>query len=344
MMEKPLKFAAVGLNHRHVFGMAAGMIDVGGQFACFWTDGEPQPMAGFKKRFPDVPRMTDLTEVLEDESIDLILIAAPPADRASLALAAMRHGKDVMLDKPGCLTSAELTDIETCIAETGRIWSVNFSERFEVPAVTVADQLLAEGRIGKVVQTLGIAPHRLNAQIRPDWFWNPVDYGGIIGDIGTHQIDQFLHFTGAQDARIAHAAVGNFNTPDHPAFEDFGEINLVADDVQGYARLDWYTPDAAPNWGDGRLTILGTEGYIELRKYFDVCGKPGTDHVFLVNGTEYQRFDAAGAGTPYFQRLADDVRNRTATACAQSHTLTVMRLAMDAQTMAERRGRLAHKE
>lgn len=343
-MEKPIKFAAVGLDHRHIFGMAAGMINAGGEFACFWTHGEPQLLAGFNKRFPDVPRAIDLDEVLKDASIDLILIAAPPTDRAAFALAAMRHGKDVMLDKPGCLTPAELAEIETCIAETGRIWSVNFSERFEVPAVTVADQLLAEGRIGKVIQTLSMAPHRLNAQMRPSWFWDPLDYGGIIGDIGTHQIDQFLHFTGAQDARIAHAAVGNFNTPKHPTFEDFGEINLVARDVQGYARLDWYTPDAAPNWGDGRLTILGTEGYIELRKYFDVCDQPGTDHVFLINGTDCQRFDAADAGTAYFERLADDIRNRTETACAQRHTMTVMRLAMQAQAAAERRGRLASNQ
>ncbi|WP_424987098.1 Gfo/Idh/MocA family protein [Microbulbifer sp. S227A] len=341
MNRPPIRFAALGLDHRHIFGMAAGMIEAGGEFARFWTEGAPQPMAGFKKRFPDVPRADALAEVLEDQSIDLVLIAAPPADRARLAISAMQHGKDVMLDKPGCLTHAELTEIETTIALTGRIWSVNFSERFEVPAVTVADRLLAEGRIGKVVQTLSMAPHRLNAHMRPGWFWTPETYGGIIGDIGTHQIDQFLHFSGARDARIAHAAVGNFNTPDHPGFEDFGEINLVAGEVQGYARLDWYTPDAAPNWGDGRLTILGTEGYIELRKYFDVCGQPGTDHVFLVNGSDYQRFDAADAGTPYFHRLADDICNRTETACSQAHTIMVMRLAMDAQAMAERRGRLA---
>jgi predicted dehydrogenase len=178
--------------------------------------------------------------------------------------------------------------------------------------------------------------------MRPEWFWEANEYGGILGDIGTHQIDQFLHYTGAQDAEIAYATVGNFNTPQHPTFEDFGELNLVAGDVQGYARLDWYTPDAAPNWGDGRLTILGTEGYIEVRKYFDVCGQPGTDHVFLVNGTDCQRFDAVNAGTPYFARLATDIRDRTETACPQRHTITVMRLAIEAQAKAKRRGHLSN--
>ncbi|WP_187428603.1 hypothetical protein ROLI_013040 [Roseobacter fucihabitans] len=344
MKDNPIRFAAIGLDHRHIYGMSQGMIDAGGEFVAFWSEGDPQPLEGFKKRFPDVARVAGLAQLLEDPTIDLVLIAAPPAARADLALQAMRHGKDVMLDKPGCLSAAELHEIEACIAQTGRIWSVNFSERFEVASATLVDQLLAENRIGKVVQTLSMAPHRLNAQMRPDWFWDRTAYGGILGDIGTHQIDQFLHFTGAQNAEIAYATVGNFNAPHHPRFEDFGEINLVAGDVQGYARLDWFTPDAAPNWGDGRLTILGTEGYIEVRKYFDVCAQPGTDHVFLVNGTECQRFDAANAGTPYFARLAGDIRNRTETACPQHHTIAVMRLAIKAQAKAVRRGHLSNTD
>ncbi|WP_380058798.1 Gfo/Idh/MocA family protein (plasmid) [Falsihalocynthiibacter sp. SS001] len=336
-----LKFAALGLDHRHIYGMAQGMIDVGCEFASFWSEREPQPYAGFVKRFPDVPRVDDIQRILEDESIQLVLIACPPAERARLSLLAMSHGKDVMLDKPGCLTHAELAEIEAKIAETSRIWSVNFSERFEVPAVTLSDKLLAEGRIGRVVHLMSQGPHRLNEQMRPDWFWKTEEYGGILGDIGTHQIDQFLHFSGAKTAEITHATVGNLNTPQHPDFQDFGEMNLSSGDVQGYVRLDWFTPDAAPNWGDGRLTILGTEGFIELRKYMDIGGQEGTDHVFLVNGTTCERFDATDAGTPYFERLKSDIDNRTETSCPQQHTLTVMRLAIEAQAKATRIGKQA---
>lgn len=338
-----LKFAAIGLDHRHIYGMSSGMIAVGCELASYWTEGDPQPAAGFRKRYPDAKQVDDLHRIFEDGAIRLVLIAVPPKDRARLSLAAMRHGKDVMLDKPGCLTDAELTEIEQCIAQTGRIWSVNFSERFEVPAVTLAEQLIAEGRIGKVVHTLSVGPHRLNEPMRPDWFWDPSDYGGILGDIGTHQIDQFLHFTKSKDAVITRSAVGNFNTPQHPEFQDFGEMNLSSDTAQGYVRLDWFTPDAAPNWGDGRLTVLGTEGFIEIRKYMDIAGQPGTDHVFLVNGTDCTRFDATDAGTPYFARLRTDIENRTETACPQRHTLRVMRLAIEAQRQAVRLGSLADR-
>lgn len=329
-----VKFAALGLDHRHIFGMSQGLIEHGAQFSKFWTHETPHTLEGFQKRFPGVPRSMELNDILEDASINLVLIAAAPADRARLSILAMEHGKDVMIDKPGCLNLTELADIKRTITRTGRIWSVNFSERFEVPATTMAEQLLSEGCIGEVVQVLSLAPHRLNAPTRPDWFWDAATYGGILGDIGVHQIDQFLHFTGSKDAEIIQANVGNYANPQAPNFQDFGELSLRCGNKHGYTRLDWYTPDGLPNWGDGRLTLLGTEGYIELRKYVDVAGRSGTDHVFLVNKTRCEHIDASKAGTPYFSNLLNDVRDRTETSCAQDHTLTVMRLAINAQALA----------
>lgn len=338
---KTIRMAAVGLDHRHIYGMSQGMIDAGAELVAYWTEGHPEPLTGFSKRFPDVPRQSDLQVLLDDESIQLFLIASAPEHRAELSLKAMQHGKDVMLDKPGCLTLDELNRLRATIDETGKIWSVNFSERFEVPAVTRADELLQQGRIGKVIQTISMGPHRLNAPTRPEWFWEASRYGGILGDIGTHQIDQFLHFAKAPDARIVSSAVGNFAHTDKPQFQDFGEINLATEHCQGYARLDWFTPDALPTWGDGRLTILGSEGYIELRKYTDITRSASTDHVFLVNQDEHIYIDASDAGTPYFDRFAGDLLNRTQNACSQAHTLKVMELAITAQSNAERRGSLA---
>ena len=337
-MKPTVRFAAIGVDHRHIYGMSQGMLDVGAEFAGWWTDGEPGPLAGFVKRFPDIPRVQERQRLLDDDSISLVLIAAPPHERAALAIEAMRHGKDVMLDKPGCISSDELQRVRHAVAATDRIWSVNFSERFEVPAVTRAYELVQQGKIGQLVQTVGLGPHRLNLATRPDWFFDPQLYGGILGDIGTHQIDQFLYFAGVDTATIVHSAVGNFSNPENPLFEDFGEINLQAGNAQAYIRLDWYTADALPNWGDGRLFLLGTEGSIELRKYVDVAGREGTDHLFLVNRTRCEYIDCQDAPLPYFQHLLDDVVNRTETACAQSHTFTVTEIALQAQAMAQRRG------
>ena len=337
-MTKPLTFAALGLDHRHIYGMASNMMETGASFKSWWTQGEPGTLDGFDKRFPGVARADSVEAVLSDPEIDLVLIAAIPRDRADLAIAAMAAGKDVMVDKPGCTTLDQLAAIRDCVARTGRIWSVNFSERFEVPSVTRAAELVADGAIGRVVQTLGIGPHRLNRPTRPDWFFERAAYGGILTDIASHQIDQFLFFTGSTDAEVTLATARNLANPDDPGLQDFGEIALRSDRGHGYVRVDWFTPDALPTWGDGRLTILGTEGYIELRKYVDVGGAEGTDHLILVNGDRCEKIVCAEAGLPYFARLAVDIRDRTETAMPQAHAFTVMELALQAQAMAEASG------
>lgn len=329
-----LKIAVLGIDHRHAYGMLGNMQDVGGGCVGWWTNGEPETCPGFIKRFPDAPQLPNVDAVLNTQP-DLVILSGIPSERAALAIRAMQAGADVMSDKPGCTTMAQLDAIRACVAETGRIWSVDFSERFEVPCVTKAAELVRAGAIGRVIQTVGLGPHRLNRQTRPDWFFDPARNGGILTDIASHQIDQFLYFTGATDAQVTYASARKM----HHDFQDFGEIALRAPKDQGgghgYIRVDWFTPDALPTWGDGRLTILGTEGTIELRKYVDVGGAAGTDHLMLVNGSKCEKIDASDAGLPYFARLAADIRDRTGTAMPQAHAFKVMELALQAQAMAD---------
>ncbi|MEL6467316.1 MAG: Gfo/Idh/MocA family oxidoreductase [Pseudomonadota bacterium] len=329
-----LAFVALGLDHRHIYGMTQNMLALGARCLGYWTEGTPQPLAGYAKRFPDLHRFDTLDQALA-VGADLALVSSIPADRAALAIRAMQAGHDVMTDKPGCTTLDQLAALKACVAETGRIWSINFSERFEVPCVTLADQLVQEGAIGRVVHTTGLGPHRLNHPTRPDWFFDRNKYGGVLVDIASHQIDQFLYFTGSREAQVTMAHVANHANERDRGLQDFGEIALRSDHASGYIRVDWYTPDALPTWGDGRLTLLGTKGYIELRKYVDVGGREGTDHLVLVNGERCEMLDAREAGLPYFARLAHDIAHRTNTAMSQAHCFKVMELALHAQAVAE---------
>ena len=322
----------VGIDHRHIYTMVQHMQNAGGELVGWWTDGSPGTLDGFIKRFGEDGRVSAADQLFDNCEIDIILTAAVPSDRPSIAIKAMQSGKDVLSDKPGCLTRSDLDALRSTQATTQKIWSVDFSERFEVPAVTLASELVAAGEIGKVIQTLGIGPHRLNAPMRPDWFWNRSQNGGILTDIGSHQIDQFLHLTGSTTAEIVSASVDCILSP---PFQDFGQMTLKSGQAHGYVRLDWFTPDALPAWGDGRLFVLGTKGSIELRKYVDIQGSDGTDHVLLVNGTRLERFDASEAGLPFFERLAQDILARTETAMPQAHPFTVTDLAIAAQDMAE---------
>jgi predicted dehydrogenase len=327
----------LGIDHGHIFGMLGKMQAAGCSCAHWWSDGQAVTETKFREVFPELDRVDDRRRILDDPEVDMVLISAVYADRAALAIEAMEAGKDVMVDKPGCTTLEQLDAVEDCARRTGRIWTVDFSERFEVPAVTRASELVAAGAIGRVIQTVGLGPHKQNLRTRPEWFFERERFGGILCDIGSHQIDQFLHFTGAVDARIAHAHVENSTMPDRPGFQDFGEMVLIADGCHGYVRVDWFTPNGLPTWGDGRLFLLGTEGSIELRKYTEIGREHVTDTLYLVNGDRNERIDCRDAGLPYFPNLVNDIRDRTETAVAQAHTFTATRLAITAQNLAEGR-------
>lgn len=329
-----IRFAAIGLDHRHVYDLVAGLIEAGMECAGYWPETtDPRVLAGFQKRFPDVPGR-EKADLLADGSIAFVVIAAMPRDRAGLAIEAMRHGKDVLVDKPGVTTTAQLAEVERVVAETGRIFSVCFSERFLTGSTQKALQLVRDGAIGRVVQTVGLGPHRLNRALRPDWFFDAEKYGGILVDIGSHQIDQFLAFADAEDATIVTSTVGEFGTQD--GFEDFGEMILRAPNATGYARVDWLTPDGLASWGDVRLTVTGTEGTMELRKNLDIAGRAGADHLFLIDNKETRHIDCSDVPLTYFGDFAHDVAERTETAMKQSHVFTVCRLALEAQEKATR--------
>ena len=332
---KGICVGVLGIDHRHIFGQLGGMLEQGAVCKGWWTAEPTGWEEGFCERFPDVPQVHSRMQLLEDPEIQMMIIASIPDNRAADAIEAMEHGKDVMLDKPGCTTLKQLEQIKKVVAHTSRIWSIDFSERFEVPAVSKASELVFAGAIGKVVQTMGLGPHRINRKTRKEWFFQRARYGGILADIASHQIDQFLHFTGSTDSRISHSSVGNFANPQDPGLDDFGEVVLASDHARGYIRVDWFTPDALPTWGDGRLVILGTEGYIELRKYVDVAGRPGADHLFLVNNHQCEHIDCADAPLTYFSDLTKDVRERTEDSMAQAHAFKVTELALRAQMMAE---------
>ena len=331
------KLGVIGIDHGHIFGMLGHMKAEGCTCAAYWTDGPAVTEAKFNEVFPEVVKVEDRRRILDDPDVAMILISAVPADRAGFAIEAMEAGKDVMVDKPGCTTLDQLEAIRQVQARTGRIWTINFSERFEVPAVTRAEELVFGGAIGRVVQTVGLGPHKQNLKTRPDWFFERERFGGILCDIGSHQIDQFLHFTGSETAEIAHAHVENTTMPDQPGFQDFGEMVLKSERGHGYVRVDWFTPKGLPTWGDGRLFIQGTEGYIELRKYTEIGRPHVTNTLYLVNGEENALIDCNEAGLPYFPRLVADVQDRTETAVGQRHTFTTTELAIRAQMQAERR-------
>jgi predicted dehydrogenase len=327
------RFAAIGLDHRHIYDLTQDLLDEGAECVGYNPDTtDPRVLAGFRKRFPHVPE-AETARLLDNPSIDFVVIAARPCDRAELAIAAMRRGKDVMVDKPGITTPEQLAAVERAVADTGRIWSICIG-RLASPAMQQALRIVRSGEIGRLVHTTSLAPHRLNRELRPAWFFDRPAYGGIINDIGVHAIDQFLAFADADDAEIVQSTVGAFGT-EPEGFEDFAELVLATRSVRGYVRLDWFTPDGLPTWGDGRFFAVGTEGTLELRKNLDIEGREGTDHMFVVNRTATRYIDCSKLPVTYYRDFLRDIAERTETAMPQRQTFNVCRLALQAQAQAD---------
>jgi predicted dehydrogenase len=330
-----IRFAVIGLNHGHINGQTSAILRSGGELVAVYPKA-PDLSAGFLKQFPQAKVVKSENEILEDKSIQLVVSAGIPDERGPLGIRVMQHGKDYMVDKPGLTTLEQLAEVRKVQAQTKRIYSIMYSERFENRATIRAGELVKAGAIGRVIQTIGLGPHRMTPKSRPAWFFERARYGGILCDIGSHQADQFLFFTGSTQAEVVAAQVGNVNHPEHPGLEDFGDTMVRGNGGTGYIRVDWFTPDGLSTWGDGRLTILGTEGFIEIRKNVDIGGRPGGNHLFLVDQKETRYVDCSKVALPYGDQLVDDILNRTETAMTQAHCFLATELILKAQKQAQR--------
>jgi predicted dehydrogenase len=337
-----IKFAVCGMSHDHIYGMVGAILRGGGELVAAWG-GEADKLALFKMRFPGVKMVKTQEEILEDPSVQLVLSSQIANERAPLGVRAMKLGKDFLSDKPGITTLEQLAEVRKTIAATNRIYAIMYSERLEVKAAVYAGELIQQGAIGKVIQTINIAPHQImqghgdagGGARRPEWFWNPEQYGGILCDIGSHQVDQFLFYTGSKQAEVVESQIANVRHPDRPKFQDFGDMVLRGDRGLGYVRLDWFTPDGLGTWGDGRLFILGTDGYIEVRKYIDVATKKQGNNLFLVDGKQARYIDCNAMPLPFGPQFVADIVNRTHVAQDQAGCLLAAELVIKAQRNAK---------
>ena len=328
--------AAVALDHGHIYGQCNGLIEAGATLKWVY-DPEPRRVAAFQKAFPGVAAANSLAQVLADPAVHLVAAAAVPSERGPLGVRVMGAGKDYFTDKSPFTSLSQLAAARVAARETGRKYMVYYSERLHVESAMHAGDLIDAGAIGRVLQVIGLGPHRLNAPVRPAWFFDKDRYGGILCDIGSHQCEQFLAFTGARDARVVMARAENLAHPEHPGLEDFGEASLLGDNgASFYFRVDWFTPAGLSTWGDGRTIIMGTDGYIELRKYIDVGREDSGDHLYLVTqrGTEHMAL-AGKVGCRFFGELILDCLHRTERAMTQAHAFKAAELALQAQAFAD---------
>ena len=330
-------FAAARLDHGHIYGMCNGLLEAGATLGWVY-DPDPRKTDAFVAKYPQAKVASSLGDILANPGVRLVAAAAVTSERGPLGCEVMEAGKDYFTDKAPFTTMAQLDQAKAVVARTGRKYMVYYSERLHNESAMFATDLVQEGALGRVIHVLSIAPHRLSKASRPDWFFQRDKFGGILCDLGSHQFEQFLAYTGSNDATVSHAAIGNFANLDHPEFEDFGEACLQGDSgALNYVRVDWFTPDGLSVWGDGRTFILGTKGTIELRKYVDVARDPAGDQVYIVDGKGERHLSVAGkVGYRFFGEFILDCINRTEKAMTQAHAFQAAEICLRAQSAAVR--------
>lgn len=329
-------FAAAFLDHGHINGQCNGLRDAGATLKSVF-DPDPEKVAAFVERFPGTQVASSFDEILSDPDVQLVSAAAIPSKRSSIGIEVLQSGKDYFTDKSPFTSLQQLEKVKEVVASTQKKYAVYYAERLHNDAAWRAGELIAQGAIGRVLQVLNLAPHRLAKSTRPDWFFDKKQYGGIITDIGSHQVEQFLTYASCSDATLNFARVENFSHPDKPGLEDFGEMSLTGDNgASFYSRVDWYTPDGLRTWGDGRTFIVGSEGSIELRKYIDPAREAPTSKLFLVDKSNEHEVECLNnTGFPFFGQLILDCIHRTENAMTQAHAFKAAELSMHAQELAD---------
>lgn len=325
-------FSVSRMEHGHIYGMTQALIDAGATLKYAW-DANPDNLAAFLRRYPQAKAAKCEQEILDDPETRMVACAAIPCERSALGIRVMRAGKDYFTDKAPFTTLEQITDARAAVHETGRHYWVYFSERLHNEASTLAQAMIEQGQIGRVIHVEGLGPHKLGGP-RPDWFYRKAQYGGILCDIGSHQTEQFMIWAGTENVRVTHSRIANYAHPETPELDDFGDCLLEGDNgVTGYFRVDWFTPNPLRVFGDSRIFILGTNGYIELKKTIDVTSEAlYGNRLLLVNNHGEQRFDAHGVtGYPFFGKMLLDSLNGTDNAMAQEHIFRAAELCLIAQ-------------
>lgn len=329
-----LRFSVVGVEHPHVFSLVQGLIDAGGVEV--GHAAAPGPLTDHYRSWrPTSPELATADALTAD--VDVVVLAGVPADRAGHAITALTAGASVLSDKPGVITTTQLDEVVAAERTNPGRWWVLFSERFGNRATLHAIRLVHEGRIGSVVDVVGLGPHALAGASRPDWFWSPITSGGILADLATHQIDQFCSLVDPfveSSIEVIDAAVGNVASPSHPEMQDVGRLTLAGAGAVGTHRVDYLSAPGLGTWGDCRLMVAGTEGSIEVRANVDPSGREGAEHLIVVDTDGTHRIDITSVELDWAIRLAADIATGSDTLMSSAHVERVCRLAVEAQALA----------
>jgi len=207
----------------------------------------------------------NIDQMLREVDCDVVAVGDYYARRGSLVIKALQAGKHVLCDKPVCVTSAELDQIEA-LAKAQNLCVGAMLDMRDVGAFITAHACIRKGDIGDIVAVNFGGQHPLMPQTRPGWYFEPGKHGGTINDIAIHAIDLIPWICGVALTRVEAARCWNALATEAPHMKDaaqmmltmengagvLGDVSYAVPDSLGYSH-PWY-------W---RFTFWGSQGVLE---------------------------------------------------------------------------------
>jgi len=205
-----------------------------------------------------VPRSyTDPLALLDDRSVDAVVVVTPTHTHSEIVVAALNRGKPTFCEKPPALNLDEALAMQAATVQTGVPLQIGFMRRYDA-GYAAAKRQIADGAIGNVVVFKSSSRDPFPPSVE---YANPRSSGGLIVDMGIHDIDLARFFMG--EVRTAHAIGGTLAYPELGAvgdidnaivtlvFEDgrLGVIDLTRNGIYGY---------------DITTELLGTAGTLRI--------------------------------------------------------------------------------
>ena len=258
-----IKMGVVGLSHFHIHMFLEEALQINGVRITGVYDDELDVSRAASERYK-APCFKSMDELLKQAEVNVIATAAVNCKKPDIIIKTLEKDMPVIVDKPLATKMEDLDRIERFIKnkKNARLYMM-LTERYNPVLYTIRKYIDAK-EIGEIVNCILLRPHKLKPETRPAWFFRNDLYGGLINDLGVHDIDIIRWMTGSEVQEILGASKSTRRFTQFKDFDDNGEVMLkMKDGSTAFIRVDWLTPDAYMYHGDCRIIVVGTKGQIE---------------------------------------------------------------------------------
>lgn len=242
--ERPLRVAmlgygAIGFEH----GAAITAVD-GLEYALV-CDRNEERLAQAARDFPGIQTCLDAMQIVEDDTIDLVIISTPPNTHATLAMRMLQASKHVVLEKPFCLTTAEADEMLMLSREMKRLLTVYQCRRWD-PDYLAIQRIVQQGTIGPIFHMETF----IGGYAHPCHYWHshePIS-GGVFYDWGSHYLDWILQLIpdrvvsvrGVEHKRVWHDVTNADQASVQLRFAQGQEAEFLHSDIAAALKPKWY--------------------------------------------------------------------------------------------------------